>query len=427
MIPHQAINNDFPRNVSLPSITSLQARIIFNSRGSKTIEVDVIVDKRFSGRACAPSGASVGKLEAQSFPDNKPEKALAVFNANKEGFIGLDASDRKGLYEVLRRVDETDNYSKIGGSVAYALTIAAVEAAARASGVPLFKLLNPKGPHRFPFPLGNIIGGGAHAGPGTPDIQEILACPIGAKDIVQALQMNFNLHKETRKVIESIDSRFTYGRGDEGAWAPNVTNDQALEMAEKAVSYCGYKLGRDIALGIDFASSSFWDEQNKVYNYSRQGIKRDTGEQIEFANRLVRDYKLVYAEDPVHETDFESMAVLTKNNRDALITGDDMLVTNAGMVRKAVSYGACSGAILKVNQAGSLYDALEFAEECSKNNIGIITSHRSGESIDSHIAHIAIATGSKMLKSGVVGGERIAKLNELVRVSEYDLIDGMAD
>lgn len=409
----------------MPSITSLEGRLLFNSRGSKTIEIDVVTDKKYSGRACAPSGASVGKLEAQSFPENKAEKALAAFNASKKKFIGVDASDTKAVFDVLRKVDDTDNYSKIGGSVAYALSIAAVDSAARAKGVPLFQLLKPRDPYRFPFPLGNILGGGAHAGPGTPDIQEILACPVGAKSIMEALEMNFKLHSELRKVIESIDKRFTYGRGDEGAWAPNVNNDQALEIAEKAVKNCGYTLGKDMALGIDFASSSFWDEANNVYDYARQGLKRDTGEQIEFASRLIRDYRLAYAEDPVHEGDFESMAVLTKKNPKTLVTGDDMLVTNAAMVKKAVKMGACSGAILKVNQAGSLYDALQFAKECAKNDIKIITSHRSGESSDSHISHIAIATGSKMLKTGVLGGERVAKLNELLRMSEYDLIRGM--
>jgi enolase len=411
----------------MPSITALEARIVFNSRGAKTIEVDVTTDKKFLGRACAPSGASVGKLEAQSFPDNKPEKALAVFKANKKKFIGLEASNTKAVFDALRSVDKTDNYSKLGGSVAYALSIASVDSAAKAKGVPLFKLLNPRKPYRMPFPLGNVLGGGAHAGPGTPDIQEILACPVGARNIIEALEMNFRFHSEMRKVIESIDSRFTYGRGDEGAWAPNVDNDQALEIAEKTIERCSYRLGKDIALGIDFASSSFWDETNNVYNYERQGIQRDTGEQIEFANRLIKDYKLVYAEDPVHEEDFESMAALTRKNPRTFVTGDDMLVTNAEMVRKAVKFGACSGAILKVNQAGSLYDALQFAKECTKNGIGIITSHRSGESTDSHIAHIALATGSKMIKTGVLGGERIAKLNELVRLSEYDLIDGMAE
>ena len=409
----------------MPSISSIRGRIVFNSRGSKTIEIDVVTDGKFIGRACAPSGASVGKFEAQSFPENKPEEALSMLNANINRFLGLQPEDLQAVYDVLRSIDKTDNYSKIGGSVAYALSIAAVDSAANSLGVPLFKLLKPSKPYKFPFPLGNILGGGAHAGPGTPDIQEILACPVGAENIIDALEMNFKLHRETRNVIESLDKRFTYGKGDEGAWAPNVNNDQALEIIEKAVRNCGHTLGKDMAIGIDFASSSFWNEEKQLYDYARQGIKRDTGEQIEFANRLIQDYKLIYAEDPMHEGDFESMAVLNKKNPNTLITGDDMLVTNAGRLREAVKYGACSGAILKVNQAGSLYEALDFAKECKKNNIKIITSHRSGESTDSHISHIAIATSSKMLKSGVLGGERIAKLNELVRLTEYDLVDGM--
>jgi enolase len=411
----------------MPSISSIRGRIVFNSRGSKSIEIDVVTDGKFIGRACAPSGASVGKFEAQSFPENKPEEALSMLNANINRFVGLQAEDPLAVYDALKSIDKTDNYSKIGGSVAYALSIAAVDSAANSLGIPLFKLLKQSKPYKFPFPLGNILGGGAHAGPGTPDLQEILACPVGAENIVDALEMNFKLHRETRKVIESIDKRFTYGKGDEGAWAPNVNNDQALEIIENAVNNCGYTLGKDMAIGIDFASSSFWNEEKQLYDYARQGIKRDIGEQIEFANRLIHDYKLIYAEDPVHEGDFESMAVLNKKNPKTLVTGDDMLVTNAGRIREAVTYGACSGAILKVNQAGSLYEALDFAKECNKNNIKIITSHRSGESVDSHISHIAIATSSRMLKSGVLGGERIAKLNELVRLTEYDLIAEMQD
>jgi enolase len=409
----------------MPSISSIRGRIVFNSRGSKTIEIDVVTDGKFTGRACAPSGASVGKFEAQSFPENRPEEALSMLNANINRFVGLQAENLQSVYDALKSIDRTDNYSKVGGSVAYALSIAAVDSAAKALDIPLFKLLKPGKPYEFPFPLGNILGGGAHAGPGTPDIQEILACPVGAKNIIDALEMNFKLHDETRKVIESIDKRFTYGKGDEGAWAPNVNNEQAIEIVERAVRNCGYILGKDMAIGIDFASSSFWSEEEQLYDYARQGVKRDTGEQIEFANRLIQDYKLIYAEDPVYEDDFESMAVVNKRNPRTLVTGDDMLVTNAAKIREAVKYGACSGAILKVNQAGSLYEALDFAKECKKNNIKIITSHRSGESTDSHISHIAIATGSKMLKSGVLGGERIAKLNELVRLIEYDLVDGM--
>jgi enolase len=411
----------------MPSITSLKARIIFNSRGSKTIEIDVVSDNKYLGRACAPSGASVGKHEAQSFPDDNPEKALDVFKSNSKKFVGLDPEDPKAIFEVLRNIDNTKTYSKIGGSIAYALSIAAIESAAKALDVPIFKVLKLTKSYRYPFPLGNILGGGAHAGPGTPDIQEFLICPIGARNIMEALEINFTVHKQVRKVIESIDKRFTYGRGDEGAWAPNLNNDEAFEILEKAIKNCGFILGSDVSIGIDFASSAFWDEKKKAYNYARQGIIRDTEEQIDFTNDLINKYKLIYSEDPVHEEDFQSMAIIAKKNPQCIVTGDDMLVTNANRIEEAAKYKSCSGAILKVNQTGTLYDAMQFADVCRRNNIKIITSHRSGESTDSHISHIAIATNSKMLKSGVLGGERIAKLNELLRIGEYDLIEGMAD
>jgi enolase len=411
----------------MPSITALKGRIVFNSRGTKTIEVDVVTDKKFFARACAPSGASVGKHEAQSFPNDDSKKALEVFTANAKKFVGLDAEDPRVIFDALRSIDNTEMYTKIGGAVAYALSIAAIDSAAKALNVPMFKLLKPRKPYKFPFPIGNILGGGAHAGPGTPDIQEFLVCPIGAKSIIEAIEMNFELHKELCKVIESVDKHFTYGRGDEGAWAPNVNNDQALELVEKAVKNCGFSLGKEISIGIDLASSSLWNEKKKIYDYIRQGIVRNTQEQIDFADYLIREYKLIYLEDPVHEEDFESMAIITKRNPKCMVTGDDMLVTNTRRVKEAAKSKVCSGAILKVNQTGTLYDAMKFAEECTKNNIRIVTSHRSGESLDSHIAHIAIATDSKMLKSGVLGGERIAKLNELLRLTEYDLIEGMAD
>jgi enolase len=179
-------------------------------------------------------------------------------------------------------------------------------------------------------------------------------------------------------------------------------------------------------MGIDFASSSLWDNNKKVYDYRREGIIRTTEEQIDYTNKLIRDYSLVYAEDPLHEEDFENMSVLTRGNPGCFITGDDLLVTNTNRLKIAAEKKACSGAILKVNQAGTLYDAMLFAEECTNNNIKVITSHRSGESVDSHISHISIATNSIMIKTGIVGGERISKLNELLRVSEYGLIEGMA-
>ena len=411
----------------MPIITDIKARMIFNSRGGKTIEVDIISDDKFLGRASSPSGASVGKHEAQSFKENSLEKSLEELNKNLSKFIGIESQDPRATYDILKNIDNSANYSKIGGSVAYAISLASVESASKALDIPLFKLLKPSGDYKFPYPLGNILGGGSHAGPGTPDIQEYLICPIGASNIIEAIEINIKVHTQLKTILEKLDNNFTYGRGDEGAWAPNLNNDQALEVVEKAVSDSGYDSGKDVAIGIDFASSSFWNEKNKSYEYLRQGLVRSPNEQIDFVNNLIDKYHLIYVEDPVHEEDFEGISIINKNNPECLITGDDMLVTNKNRVKESMKYKSCSGAILKVNQAGSLYDALEFANECNKNHIKLITSHRSGESIDSHISEIAIATSSKLLKTGVIGGERVAKLNQLVRLVEYDLIKGMSD
>ena len=411
----------------MPIITDIKARMIFNSRGGKTIEVDIISDDNFLGRASSPSGASVGKHEAQSFKENSPEKSLEELNKNLSKFIGIESQEPRAIYDILKNIDNSENYHKIGGSVAYAISLASVESASKALQIPLFKLLKPSGDYKFPYPLGNILGGGSHAGPGTPDIQEYLICPIGASNILEAIEINIKVHKQLKTILEKLDNNFTYGRGDEGAWAPNLNNDQALEVVEKAVSDSGYDSGKEVAIGIDFASSSFWNEKNKSYEYIRQGLVRSPNEQIDFVNDLIDKYNLIYVEDPVHEEDFEGMSIINKNNPDCLITGDDMLVTNKNRVKESMKYKSCSGAILKVNQAGSLYDALEFANECNKNDIKLITSHRSGESIDSHISEIAVATSSKLLKTGVIGGERVAKLNQLVRLLEYDLIKGMSD
>src|ERR687891_2049091 len=319
----------------MPLISAVRGRIVFNSRGSKSIEIDVITDNKFFGRACAPSGASVGKLEAQSFSDNKPERSMEIFNANIKKFIGIEAQDPKAIFDVIKSIDSSASYNKIGGSVAYALSIASVDSAAKALDIPLFKLLKQRKQYKFPYPLGNIVGGGAHAGPGTPDIQEILACPLGASDVLQALDMNFKVHAELRRVLERADKSFTYGRGDEGAWAPRTNNEKALELAEQAIKNLGFKIGGDVGLGIDFASSSLWNSDKSCYEYKRKELSRRADEQIEYVNSLIQKYDLTYVEDPVHEEDFLGMAEITKKNRKCLVTGDDMLVTNKKRVMEA--------------------------------------------------------------------------------------------
>jgi enolase len=411
----------------LSKITSIEGRVLFNSRGSKTIEVDIKSDNRFLGRVCAPSGASVGKYEATSFPNGGPEESLKILTQNSQKFIGLDSSDLRIIHETLKSLDNSNNYSVIGGALAFAVTIASMESASKSLEQPLFKTLSQDSDVKCPFPLGNILGGGAHAGPGTPDIQEILICAIGSKTIEDAIETNLAVHKELRKVLEKEDPNFTNGRGDEGGWAPKLENQKALEVSAKACENLGFTLGKEVSLGVDFASSTQWNEEKEKYMYDRAGFENSTGEQIDFAADIIDKFKLIYAEDAVHEEAFEDMAELTAKFPNTLVTGDDLTVTSKDILTKAINQKACNAAILKVNQAGSLYDALEFANVANQNNIKLITSHRSGESTDSQISHIGIATKSKMLKVGVVGGERVAKLNELLRLSGHDFICGMAE
>ena len=441
----------------MPSITSVTGRLTYNSRGTQTIEVDVTVDNTHTGRVSAPSGASVGVHEATSFPKGGVMASLSILEKNKEKILGADPTNISNIHKIIKEIDSEPGYPKIGGSLAFALSIASAEAAAKHTRQPLYKFLREQlinnnattwksKQYKFPFPLGNILGGGAHAGQGTPDIQEILVCAIGAKTIQDAVRMNLEVHAELRHILQSHDEYFSGGKGDEGGWAPKMDNEQALQMSAKACENLGFTLGKEVSLGVDFASSTQWNDKRSKYVYDRAGFENDHGEQLEFASDIIARYNLIYAEDAVHEEAFDEMALLRKRFPHVLITGDDLTVTNAKILKNAIESKSCNGAILKVNQAGGLHDALEFATVSAQNDIKLITSHRSGESVDSHISHIGIATDSKMLKVGVVGGERVSKINELLRldhmngnnnshieedhrhsIMQNDLIQGMAE
>ncbi|MEM3436930.1 MAG: enolase [Nitrososphaerales archaeon] len=398
-------------------IEAIKARVCYDSRGDESIEVDVKVNG-FIGRACAPRGASTGKYEAISFNPKGIEATLELFFDYSPKLIGFDASDPYSLSELLREIDGTENFSRIGGSVAYAITMATAEAFSKAKGIPLYKMLLPKGPYLMPYPLGNVLCGGKHAGPGAPDIQEFLICPLGAKSIRESLKANIAVHKELKKQIEKKDPYFTGGKGDEGGWAPRVKDEEAFELVSLASQIVSDAFGFNIKLGVDFASSSLWDNNEKAYIYERSGVKRSSGEQLDFVVELVKNYHLVYLEDPFHEEAYDEFAELTKKLSKVYIVGDDIFVTNTSRLLKGIKMKAGNAAILKVNQAGTLGNALKFAENARKNNYTLITSHRSGDTSDVHLSHIAIATQSKMIKSGVVGGERLSKLNELLRIDE---------
>ena len=403
----------------------MNGRLTYNSRAQQTIEVEVVVDHTHKGRAAAPSGASVGIHETVSFPSGGIKKALKILHDNAKTFVGVDPADAAAVHDTILSMGD-GSYDAVGGSVSYAVSIAAAEAASIREGIPMYHILGRKESYRIPIPLGNILGGGAHAGVGTPDIQEILVCAPKAETIQEAVQINADIHKRLGDILSEQQPRFHKGRGDEGGWAPSVDNETALKLSAQACESLGYTLGDEVSLGVDFASSTQYDTHTDTYRYDRADFENDAGEQIEYVSDIIRRYHLIYAEDAVHEEAFEDMAEITSRFPDTLVTGDDLTVTNHTILEKAARMRSCNAAILKVNQAGSLYDALRFADTAQRHNVSLITSHRSGETENSHMAHVGVATDSVLLKAGVVGGERVAKLNELLRISEHDLIHGLA-
>jgi len=398
-------------------IKDLKARIVFNSRGEKAFEVDVFVGG-FMGRACAPAGASTGAAEAVAFPPSGPEGALQIFKEYSKKIVGAKADDIYGLAKLLHEIDPTPNFSVIGGAAAFAITVASVDAASKSLGLPMFKVIGGEKEYAHPFPLGNVLGGGKHAGPGSPDIQEFLSLPVGAKRVYDAIYANILVHKEVRRLIEKRDPSFSGGKGDEGAWAPNLTDTEALETVFEAVNNVSDKVGFKVKMGIDFASSSLYNPKTGFYEYSRRNVKLSREEQINFVLSIIDKYSPAYVEDPLFEDDFEGFATLTREAGRTYIVGDDLFVTSTKRLLEGVKVGAGNGVILKVNQVGPLGDALSFAAAAKANKYIVAVSHRSGESVDPHLAHIALGVSGEIIKSGVVGGERVAKLNELIRIDE---------
>ena len=263
------------------------------------------------------------------------------------------------------------------------------------------------------------MNGGAHAGPNAPDIQEFLVVPVGASDITEAVFANVEVHKRLKELISKKDPSFTGGKGDEGGWIPNITNDQALEIQAQACEEVGDELGFIIKPGLDMASSEFWSEEEGKYVYGQDGLERDSGDQVDYVKDLIDTYHMFYVEDPFDEKDFEGFAELTaKVGNNCRICGDDLFVTNSELLAKGIEMNAANAIIIKPNQIGTLTDTYETVRLAKENGVMPVVSHRSGETCDETIAHLAIAFGAPMIKTGAIGGERIAKLNELIRIEE---------
>lgn len=399
-------------------IEDITARIILNSRGQETIEVDVITTEGF-GRASAPAGASRGKAEAVPFPEEGVQKAVKQVNdLIAPEMIGLSAEEQGEIDNLLRELDGTKNFQEIGGNTAYAISLAVADAAADSYALPLFRYLGGNLSNELPYPLGNVLGGGKHVIGKAPDIQEFLALPVGAPNFMKAAEANVLVHRNVGSILEKADSAFTGGRGDEGAWAPNVTDDEALEAVAKACEEASTDIGFEIRPALDVAASSLWDEGEKRYICIRDDVKRDSGEQFEYIFSLIEKYDLAYVEDPFHEEDFGSFTELNRKVRNCLICGDDLFVTNVERLRRGIKGSAGNAVIIKVNQVGTLTDAWETTDMAKKARYVPVMSHRSGETTAFHVAHLAVGFRCPIIKTGVLGGERIAKLNELIRIEE---------
>jgi len=393
------------------------ARNVFDSRGSPTVEVEVVT-KGGCGKALAPSGASTGVHEAVSYPRGGVDEGVRLVKGIIEPrLVGFDASETSMVDNLLHELDGTKDFSKLGGNVCLAVSLAAAKAAAVSRGVPLYVQLSGKTDASLPHPLGNVLGGGKHAGKNAPDIQEFLALPVRAKSFREMAWANIVAHKEVKGFLEKVDPTFTGGKGDEGAWAPNLDNEKALDTVVKAAEVVSDRTGVEVRVGLDVASSSLWDEKSQRYIYQR-GWKRSRGEQIDFILELIRSYNLAYVEDPLHEEDFEGFAELTAKSKSCLICGDDLFTTNTERLNYGIRLHAGNSIIIKPNQIGTLSDTFKAVRMAKEANYVPIASHRSGETCDSYLAHLAVGYECPVIKLGVVGGERLAKVNELLRIEE---------
>lgn len=401
----------------MTEIADILLRMIVDSRGNPTVEAEVTTVSGGFGRACAPSGASTGIYEAHVRPCD--EAISDAYTNLIPKLLELDSTDQVGFDATLREVDGTDNLSSIGANVAVALSLANAKAAASALDLELFEYLGGNGIFQYketPLPLGNVIGGGAHAIDAT-DIQEFLIVPTGASTASEAVFTNALVHKRIKEILVARGKGC--GKGDEGGWAPHISDLEAFEIVKEATDKVLDETGIEVRMGLDVASSEMWNAEKQRYIY--KNAERTTEEQIAYIAELIDSYNLIYVEDPIQEEDFDGFAAITDEvrGRDTLICGDDLFVTNVERLALGIEAGAGNCVLIKPNQIGTLTDTFETIELAHANHYETVMSHRSGETTDSTIAHLGTAFGCCFLKCGVVGGERIAKLNELIRIEEH--------
>jgi enolase len=404
-------------------IDAIHAREILDSRGNPTVEVEVLLSDGQIGRAAVPSGASTGEHEAVELRDGDKGRYLgkgvqkavdAVIDQIAPALTGFDATDQRSIDQAMLDLDGTANKGKLGANAILGVSLAVANAAAASADLPLYKYLGGPNAHVLPVPLMNILNGGSHADSDV-DIQEFMVVPLGAETFSEGLRWGVEVYHALKAVLQ--EKGLSTGLGDEGGFAPNLpSNRAALDLIQEAIKNAGYTPGKDIALALDVASSEFFTDGA----YRFEGKALSASEMSAYYAELVADYPLVSIEDPLDENDWEGWKTLTDTIGDKVqLVGDDLFVTNPSILQRGIDTKTANSLLVKVNQIGSLTETLDAVSLAQRAGYTTITSHRSGETEDTTIADISVATNAGQIKTGAPArSERVAKYNQLLRIEE---------
>ncbi len=413
----------------MTEIIDVKAREILDSRGNPTVEADVILASGAMGSACAPSGASTGSREALELRDKDPKRyrgkgvLTAVDNVNKQirsALLGMDAAVQVALDKKMLELDGTENKANLGANAILAVSLAAAKAAAQAKNIPLYahiaELNGTPGQYSMPVPMMNILNGGEHAD-NNVDIQEFMVQPVGASSFAEALRCGAEIFHALAGVLKSRG--LSTAVGDEGGFAPNLpSNESALEIIREAVAEAGYLLDKDVTLALDCASSEFYKDGS--YQLIGEGKSFNAAGFADYLAELCNQYPIVSVEDGMDESDWEGWADLTRKLGDSVqLVGDDLFVTNTKILKRGIDEGIANSILIKFNQIGSLTETLEAIKMAKQAGFTVVISHRSGETEDTTIADLAVATSAGQIKTGsLCRSDRVAKYNRLLRIEE---------
>jgi len=411
----------------MSEIVDILAREILDSRGNPTVEVEVLTDEGYTGRAAVPSGASTGAFEAIELRDGDESRYLgkgvlkAVDNVNNiiaPEVIGMDAVDQVAIDKLMIELDGTPNKSKLGANAILGVSLAVAKAAANSVGLPLYQYIGGVNAKVLPVPMMNILNGGKHAD-NTVDIQEFMIMPVGAPNFKEALRMCAEVFHTLKKVLSN--KGYSTAVGDEGGFAPNLkTNEEAIEVILEAVEKAGYKPGDDIRLAIDTAATELYSEEDGKYYFPGEGVVRTAAEMVDFYEYLANKYPIISLEDGLAEEDWEGWKLLTQRlGKKIQLVGDDLFVTNTERLSKGIDLGVANSILIKVNQIGSLTETLDAIQMANRAGYTAVVSHRSGETEDTTIADIVVGVNAGQIKTGAPSRvDRVAKYNQLLRIEE---------